>query len=102
MVTKVEVRALVSSPCPLEQDEKVQDFQGLGVESMGRGYVNAGIPPGMVRDIRALLADETLGYKNMAEVVKDGTRVWLVLLKFAGSMNGIARRGPEKEAGRRA
>jgi hypothetical protein len=67
---------------------------------MGRGYKNAGIPPGMVRDIGALLNEEVLGYKNMTEVVKDGTRLWLVLISL--SRNLEKARGPRlPDEGRR-
>jgi hypothetical protein len=61
---------------------------------MGRGYKNAGIPPGMVRDIEPLLREEVLGYKHMSEVVKDGTRLWLVLIKIARSLE--ANHPPEE------
>lgn len=59
---------------------------------MSRGYVNVGIPPGMVREIRQLLKDGYLGYQSVAEVVKSGTWLWLVVLRVTRQLDRVARR----------
>lgn len=57
---------------------------------MGRGYINVGIPPGLVRDIRELTKDETMGHRDVADTVKTGARLWVYLLRLIKGMERTA------------
>ena len=60
--------------------------------SMARGYVNAGIPDGLVREIRELIKDEYLGYRNVSEVVKEGTRLLLIVHRLTRALQQTTKR----------
>lgn len=64
---------------------------------MGRGYINVGIPPGLAREIRELLREEFLGYREIAEFIREAGREKLVrLIKMRGSRAGLREaRQPE-------
>lgn len=57
---------------------------------MGRGYSNANIPPGLVREIRYLVAKEAFGYKSMNELVKDGARLVVLFVRLVDALEVLA------------
>lgn len=58
---------------------------------MSRGYVNVGLPAGIVREIREIVKEEDLGYRNISEVVINATRLWLVVLRATKSTGSLLR-----------
>ena len=70
---------------------------------MARGYLNAGIPEGMVREIRELIKEEYLGYRNVSEVVKEGTRLLLIVHRLTRTLQQTTKRpAPTEEVSNRA